>query len=280
MADEKTEETVEEVVEETEKVEETAENKAEDVEKEDTGIEKEARSLGWKSKDELKDDSKEWVDAAEYVRREPIFQKLRDMAGRNEILSSKMRRNEDNMGKMARNVNTIEDRMYKKALVDLKSERSAAITDGDAEKAHRVDEEIDKLRDDAVTQSGIDRRQELKVEADRAFNDFQGRNEWFDKDELLTGWAMEESRKIMERSPGILPDELFEQVEKGAAKFLAKKENPRRSAPSTVEGARTNVKKSTVELTADEKEMSEAFVNFGLDKDIYNKLIMESRKQT
>jgi len=100
--------------------------------------EKQARALGWKTKEERLSEGKNnnhFVDADEYVRRQPLFERidrqskeLRDLKQMNQAI--------------AQHLGSLREEAYNQAALDLESKRIQAINEGDSNKALHIERQI------------------------------------------------------------------------------------------------------------------------------------------
>ena len=189
-------------------------------------FESEARESGWVPKEEFSGDPKTWVDAAEFVRRGPLFKKI-DTQSR-EIKA---------MRQAIADIQALHEKSreaeYKRALADLRAEKKAALLDGDADAVIEVDEKMEMVRE-------AQREQVLKPveQVDEPHPEFQAwinRNQWYQNHKGMKAFADTVGAEL--RSQGMSPSDVLKQVEKEVRKeFPNRFQNPNQNKPSGVEG--------------------------------------------
>lgn len=101
-------------------------------------IEKQARSLGWKSKEERLAEGKNnyhFVDAAEYIRRQPLFERI-DRQGK------ELRELKSMNQQIAQHLSSLREEAYQQAVRDLEAKRIEAINEGDSSKALNIERQV------------------------------------------------------------------------------------------------------------------------------------------
>jgi len=193
-------------------------------------LEEKALKMGWTPKDEFKGDPAKWRPADEFVERgENMLPIVKAQVKRqaNEIAELK-----DAIRQFGEYHTKTEQRAYQQAMQDLKEQRAQAIATGDGAAFDRVDDQIEKLRDEVKSK-------EIKPAPhpadDPVFKEWESRNAW-SKDPEMQKWAYSYGKHLIEAGEAELGDDVLEKVAKAArSKFPDKFENKRRETAPSVE---------------------------------------------
>lgn len=237
---------------------EGAENGAENI-PQTSPVEESARAQGWVPKEEFVGDEHRWVDAAEFLRRGELFEKIGHQ-------SKKIKELEEAIGHFKGHTKKVEEAAYKRALEDLRAQKKEALLEGDADKVIEIDEKIDEVRE-ARTQIQQEPQQQAQQEHP-VFTYWKTRNGWYDKHADMHSWA--DARGIQLRNEGADPMTVLNTLEKEVReKFSTRFENPNRSKAAAVEGSsgrQGSSPKSKYSPSADEVAIAKRFVRTGLYK--------------
>jgi len=190
-------------------------------------FESEARESGWVPKEEFTGDPKTWVDAAEFVRRGPLFKKI-DTQSR-EIKA---------MRQAIADIQALHEKSreaeYKRALADLRAEKKAALIDGDADAVIEVDEKMEMVRE--AQREQVLKPVEVPDEPHPEFQAWVNRNQWYQNHKGMKAFADTVGADL--RAQGYSPADVLKQVEKEVRKeFPNRFQNPNQNKPSGVEGS-------------------------------------------
>jgi len=100
-------------------------------------IEQKAISMGWRPKEQFEGDEEEFIDAKEFVRRQPLFDRIENQ---NKKLKNVTQALEALKGHYTR----VEEAAVQKAINQLKAQRKSALADGDGDTFELIDDEIKK----------------------------------------------------------------------------------------------------------------------------------------
>lgn len=176
--------------------------------------EKEAVSRGWTPKEDWKGDPHNWKDAKSYVERSDDIVR---------ITKNQMAAQEKDFAERLKKLQTVTDKTveqlqkaHEKELADLKAQRREAIKAGDVDKAEKLDDQIDDLKDDKpdkkLTGAALDKHNQKVQE------EWVGKQDWWDTDEEMTDWAIGRSQRIAAKTPDISIEDNLAQLEKELAK--------------------------------------------------------------
>lgn len=199
--------------------------------------EAEARSRGWTPEDEFKGDKSRWVDAEDFVKNSDEylpFLKKKARVQDQEIKQLK-RAMEDAKAYFSKS----EERAFKRALAELKTQQRAAVEVGDVDAHDAISKKIDELRDDIPNaKDGPD----LAMRAREAEFDWRDKNAWYDKGGRATDFANYLVEKYRPKAKDMEPEDFFDMIAKETLERYpdAASETPRREARNAVEGVSGN----------------------------------------
>lgn len=192
-----------------------------------TEVEVEARESGWVPESEYTGDKNKWVDAAEFVRRGPLFKKI-DSQTREIKAMRQAIADIQNLHEKSR------ESEYKKALAEVRAEKKAALIEGDADAVIEADEKMDMLRE---AQREAPPVQQTQSEQHPEFVAWVSKNTWYDNHKGMRAFADTVGSDY--RSQGMSPAEVLKAVERDVRKeFPNRFVNPNQAKPSAVEGGR------------------------------------------
>lgn len=222
-----------------------------------TDVEQEALNHGWKPKEEYEGDPSQWRSAETFMALKPFFERIDEQ-------NKKLKRYERAQQEIMKDVANMRKTEYDRALRTLQAERKAAFDDGDLDRYHRLDDEIDEIKD---------QRRQIEVVQDTPqdvpdkseFIEWKTKNTWYERDEALREWA--DSRGVSMAHSGMAPRDVLEQLEREVReKFPERFTNPNRSRPSSVAAGdgQSRSSKPTMTLTPEENKIMQTFVRQGI----------------
>jgi hypothetical protein len=240
------------------KVEDTQLNTNKEPEtKEFSSIEKQAMEMGWRPREEFNGDDDDFIDAKEFVRRKPLFDKIES----NSKELKQVRRALENLSK---HYNTVREVEYNRALASLKDARKQALTDGDGDAFTQLDDQIkvvEKQAEDIRIAKDTPIVQDEPVNQEFAL--WQERNPWYNSKRYMRVYADDIGTDLHRQ--GLSPAEVLKRVDIEVRKqFPNEFRNPRKDTAPDVESNRTNTstksKKDDYPLTAEQREIMNSFV--------------------
>lgn len=214
-------------------------------------IEEQALSMGWRPRTEFDGSDDEFVDAKEFVRRKPLFDRL------------------DQQGKQLKNVTKALDQLkghyskmreveFQRALTELKSARRQALSDSDGERFEVLDDRIKEVEKEAEK---LTREAEVPTNApDPAeFQQWHSRNGWYQKDEAMTAFADRVGNKYKDQVDrgDMTPLQALQKIEQAVkTEFQHKFRNPNKdTAPNVGDSAPGAKKGLAFQLTEEENKI-------------------------
>lgn len=225
-------------------------------------IEQRAIEMGWRPKEEFDGDESDFIDATEFVRRKPLFEKIDNVGKELKETRKALKALQEHHAK-------VRESEYQNALKALREEKKAALESGDADALIEVDDKIAE----AKAQEAVSRTQAQQEAATPHPNFVQWaqRNPWYRTDGELTMVADQIGTAYAASNPQLSPDDVLKYVEQRVKKIYPDKfTNPNKSRPSAVEGGTaTPAKKSSDDLssyplTDEERKVMQTFVRQGI----------------
>jgi hypothetical protein len=208
-------------------------------------VEEKARLKGWKPKEEFDGDHEDWIDANEFIKREPLFDKIRNQ-------SKEIKEMRKTVEAMANHFQKATKVAVDKAISELKSQRKEAIELGNVEAVEDIDKQIEEhkisVQDAPKTPS-----------VPKEIIDWVSENKWFDSNKEMREFALAYQETQMRNNPGIdLEIALGKTTTAVRRAFPEEFENKRKSEPPPVEGTGTkgstgNGKYTVDRLTSEQK---------------------------
>lgn len=222
-----------------------------------------AKEKGWKPLEEFDGPKETWVGAEEFVKREPLFDKIRSQ-------SKELKEVRKTLDAMSSSFNKTVEAQVNLRLKELKEERVDAIKDGDVERVEELDKEI------ATTQQAAPKQQPQQPEMPPEIKSFVEANPWFETNEEARTFAIAHNKAYLTKNPGKLADSLLktrEAVEKAYPELFGKKNDPPPPPPnpSVEEGGHrqtTGSKGYTTNRLTEEQRL------------VYNQLVVQNNQMT
>jgi hypothetical protein len=195
-----------------------------------TPVQQEALEQGWVPKDEFDGDPERFVDAAEFLRRGELFRKIESQSKETKHLKAAL-------AEMARHNAKIREQEYARAVADLKAQKKAALSEGDADKVVEIDDQLDLVKDQQrqATQQAV--QQAIPQEVHPELQNWISNNSWYETNKGMRGWADARGAELAEE--GKSPREVLKALEKEVKdRFKEKFTNPNRERAGAVEGVR------------------------------------------
>lgn len=215
-----TEEVKQEVVEPQEQVAQPSE------------IETRAMEMGWRPKEEFGGSEDDFIDAKEFVRRKPLFEKI-------DAQSRQLKNVTQGLEALKNHYSKVRETEFNRALQELKSQRKQAMTEGDGDRFEQIDEQIKDVEVQAAEMKQIQSRPLVREEVvNPEFQSWKARNSWYDSTESMR--AVADKIGIRLHSEGVPAAEVLKRVEQEVRKeFPQKFVNPNKAGAPSVESSTT-----------------------------------------
>lgn len=225
--------------------------------------EAQAREQGWRPKEEFEGDESKWRPAREFVERGELFGKIDSMG-------KELKETRKALKMLQEHHSKVKETEYNNALRELKALQKKHLEEGNSDGYLEATELLTDLKAEQKAREVV--VQNTPQQPDPRFVDWQSANKWYNTDREMREYADTIGMGYAQRNPGIDPVDVLKFVESQVkTRFKDKFENPNRTRPSAVEGNSTPAsKKSSFELTEDERRTMNTFVRAGvMTKDEY-----------
>lgn len=222
-------------------------------------VEQRARELGWRPKEDFHGDEEQFIDAAEFVRRQPLFEKI-------EHMGKELKETKKVLTMLQEHHTKVKQVEYDRAVKELRAEKKKALEDGDADRLIEIDDALTDIKAAELAQRSAPPKQ---PEVDPRFTQWTERNSWYTADKEMRRFADSIGTAHHQENPDKTPDEVLKYVESIVKKAYPDKfTNPKRSQPSAVEGGSpagaSTGKKIDIQLSDDERRVMNTFVRSGV----------------
>jgi len=229
-------------------------------EKQYTEIEQRALDMGWRPKEEFDGSEDDFIDAKEFVRRKPLFDKI-------EHQSKELKNFRKTLEAFKQHYTAVEKAAVSKAYEQLKAARQEAISNADGDRFEQIDAEIKQVEKQA---QAIQKMEVEPLVADEPqvhpeFAAWVNKNGWYNSVSYMRKYADEVGLQLAQQ--GVPRDEVLKKVADAVKKeFPTKFVNPNKAgAPSVESGspAPRAARSDRVELTDQERKIMNTLVASG-----------------
>jgi hypothetical protein len=235
-----------------------------------TSVEQKALEMGWRPKSDFEGDEDDFIDAQEFVRRKPLFEKI-DHVGK------ELRETRKALKALQEHHTKVKEAEYQNALKQLRAEKKVALEEGDADRLIEIDEQMAEAKAADVAQRT--QQQQQAAQPHPTFVAWVGKNQWYQSDVELRLVADQIGTAYAAKNPETSPDDVLKYVEQRVRKLYPENfRNPNKERPSAVEGrtqTQATEKKDGISdypLTDEERKVMNTFVRQGImTKDQYIK---------
>jgi len=185
-------------------------------------IEAAAREKGWKPAEEYEGDPEAWVDAKEFVAREPLYKALHKV-------NRELKKQREETTKVKQLYDRIETTAKDKAMKELQAQLRAASEDKDIETALAIKDKMKELETPPP-------KVEIKNEA---FDAWVASNEWYEADEDLKDFADARGARILQQNPDMPLEQIYAEVARATKQAFPKKfMNPNKERATAVDSGK------------------------------------------
>lgn len=228
-------------------------------------IEQRAMSMGWRPKTEWQGTEDDFIDAKEFVRRKPLFDKI-------DSTTKRLRSVEETLNQLASHHQKVKELEYQRALKEMRLEKRAALKEGDTVVALALEDKMDEL----VEQRQLEVQQDVKIPAPQQgpsseFLTWVKSNDWYLNDTAMHDFADGVAVSFIKRNElngtKLTEEEVFSHVlDKVKKAYPERFENPDRQRASAVSSGDRSGKgvKSTYKLSQEEEEVARNFERQGI----------------
>jgi hypothetical protein len=231
-------------------------------------VEDRARELGWKPQEEFDGDEAKWVPADEFVRRQPLFEKIESEKRSRIAMEKQLAETNKALKELGEHNKKIAENAYKRALAELRNAKKEALREGEAVLAEEIQERIEELKPEPVPE--VPQYNPNKARLDAWYAD----NKWYlDNTEMRNvadGLAQDAIAKG--KSVEDVLEELPAKIKKlYPEEFGMQRRNPNKEEAPNVEtrgAAAAGKKPAKYQPTEEEKKFARTFVAQGVFKNV------------
>jgi hypothetical protein len=244
-------------------------------------LQNKARVKGWTTLEEWHGPLEDWVDAKEFLGREKLFNRIKELK---DALHTNSQKHDREFQAMANHFSQMKDVEYKRALADLKGQLAFAKEERDVESVEKLTQQVAAVEQERVVATRVVAQTESQADPDK-FRKFKQDNPWFDSDKELQDEAMSIGIGYSATHKEKSQDEVYDYVVKRIKKIYPEKfnmnenqnqeqnqeeETPRKvasvegSTPTKKLGAKKSGKLSVSDLDEREKDVMKTFVKRGV----------------
>lgn len=218
-----------------------------------------ALEMGWKPEDNWEGSPEDFIDAKEFVRRQPLFEKI-------EHQSKAIKQLNQAFEALKTHHTKVKEAEFQRALKTLKEARKEAMIEGETERALAYEQKIEE-----VEQQKNDFDEDVKTveipktpEAHPEFLAWQKQNSWYGRDTELREFA--DTYGITLARKGMQPAEVLEAVAKKVKQaFPEKFHNPNRDKPGAVEApTRRAASTDKVNMSDEDRQIMKTILRSGV----------------
>jgi hypothetical protein len=221
-----------------------------------TEIEQKALEMGWRPKSEFDGDEEDFIDAKEFVRRKPLFDKI-------ETQSKEIKNVRKAVEALKQHYSAREEAAVKAALAKLQDAKEEAINNSDGAAVRAIESEIKRTETEAARLKELDAESQEQPTVHPEFAAWTNRNRWYTETGYMRNWADDYGRELHRQ--GMNPLEVLKKVEAQVKKeFPHKFTNPNKgNAPDVEAGGRGQGGKSSdkFQLTEQEQKVMKTLVS-------------------
>lgn len=184
-------------------------------------VELEAIAKGWKPEAEFDGPKGAWIDAKEFLQREPLFDRIKSQ-------SKELKGLKKTIEAMTSQFQTQVNAQVQLRLSELKAAKKEAIEAGDVAQVDKIDTEIESTK--------LSVKQDVPQIPDEV-SEWIDKNPWFKTDKELNAFAIAHNRTYIENHPGDVLGSLEATAKAVRKAFPEKFETTPKAAPSPVASA-------------------------------------------
>jgi type II secretory pathway component PulM len=224
-----------------------------------TEVEQRALEMGWRPKEEFDGSEDDFIDAKEFVRRKPLFDKI-------EHQSKELKTFRKTLEAFKQHYTAVEKAAVAKAYEQLKSARQEAISNSDGDKFEQIDAEIKQVEKQAraIQEMEVAPAQE-EPQVHPEFAAWVNKNSWYNSVSYMRKYADEVGVQLAQQ--GVPREEVLKKVAEAVKKeFPTKFVNPNKATAPDVESgtpAQRAARSERIELTDQERKIMNTLVASG-----------------
>lgn len=213
-----------------------------------------AITAGWKPLEEFEGDPEQWIDAKEFIKRAPLYEK-------NHKLAKEVKELKTTLHEVKGYISKVAESAYNKAVRELTEKRDNAIEMGDKAQVKEIDQEIREAEALKAPTEGVHPAIVEFINAPE--------NEWFKTEPKMRSFAQTYQDTLFANNPGITMEESLKAVSEAVKRAYPEKfeQSPeRKKVPSVEAGGKRGGEKafSKADLDDEARRVMNRFVRNGV----------------
>jgi hypothetical protein len=205
-----------------------------------------ALEMGWKPETDWEGAPEDFIEAKEFVRRKPLFEKI-------EHQSKELKQLRVAFEAFKTHHTKVKEGEYQRALKQLKDARRQAMTDGETDRALVIEDKIEEIQEQKQEFDSAQQSTQVDNEPRPEFVRWSNENSWYNKDRAMTSFADRLGVELAQK--GWAPEEVLREVTREVKKeFEHKFKNPNRERGSGVESSTRRGSTSTAAFALSDEE--------------------------
>lgn len=182
-----------------------------------------ARLQGWTDKDEYNGEPETWKTAHEFLEYGRSHNRV--LKQNNDKLLSQVSELQQTMQQLVADTEQQKKKAVDKAISDLKQQKAEAITEADGERVNQIDEEIDRLKTEQISEPAVNPH----------FKAWVKDNQWYENDPELAIEADALANMYINANHNLQPEKVYELITNRIKRdFPEKFHNPNKNEPASV----------------------------------------------
>lgn len=183
-------------------------------------VEIKARAKGWKPLEDYSGPEGEWIDAKEFVGRQPLYDQIHSL--KREI-SKQGQSFQKEMGEISAHFAKMQQVEFDKAVKQLKNQKALAAEDRDIAAVEAINDEIKEKEKEFEALKKETPKPQVPAQTSKEFNEWRETNKWFDSDKELQREAIAIGTGYAITNPNLQQTDVLEYVEKRIRKIYPEK---------------------------------------------------------
>ena len=224
-----------------------------------------AREKGWRPKEEFAGNPDDWVDAKEFVRRQPLYDRLNTQ-------SKEVKRLQKTLEAVVKYQKDQEAKIREKVIAELESKKREAVKYADETAFDAAEAELKRVQEEKGFELDENTGDEeppppAQPEIPTFVTEFAKTNPWFETDQAMTAVMVDRTRSLV--ASGVTLEKAISQAKEYVkSEFPHKFSNPKKDRPSAVmSGSRAGDagkgKISESDLTPEQKDVMHFYIRTG-----------------
>lgn len=221
-----------------------------------TPIQQKAVDQGWKPKEQFQGEPDDFIDAAEFVRRGELFEKI-------ERQSREVKQLKDALVAFKQHHTKVKEAEYNRALKAVEAARKQAFDEGDRDKFFALEQQMDSIKDEAALVKEA-AKEVVEPSTPQALEVWAEKNSWYQSNRAMTAFADRVGAEL--HAKGYTLEQALREIDAEVRKEFPEKFQGNRRPPQPESSSRAGApsKASGFKPSDDERRVAKKFVAQGL----------------